>query len=94
MIEKNPWEWMVNVEGVEDPIEPFAINEVEKALGIMENGKASEPTKFVKKHLAASPNGKQVILQIANGNDMSHDWRTSTVVPICKKGSVMNCASY
>ena len=25
---------------------------------------------------------------------MPHDWRTSTVVPIYKKGSVMDCASY
>ena len=89
---------MVNVEVVEGSMEPFAMNEVERALGIMKNGKASGPTGIVKKHLAAFPHGKQVILQIANeiinGKDMPHDWRMSTVVPIYKKkGSVMDCAS-
>ena len=75
------------------------MNEVERALGIMKNGKASGPTGIVKEHLAASPHGKQVILQIANeilnGMDMPHDWKMSTVVPIYKKkSSVMDCASY
>ena len=99
MNEKNPWDGMVNVEMVESPMEQFAMNEVERALGIMKSGKASGPTGIVKEHLAASPHGKQVILQIANeilnGMDMPHDWRMSTVVPIYKKkGSVMDCASY
>ena len=99
MNEENPWDRMVNVEVVEGPMEPFAMNEVERALGIIKNGKASGPTEIVKEHLAASPHGKQVILQIANevldGMDMPHDWRMSTVVPIYKKkGSVMDCASY
>ena len=69
-------------------MKPFAINE-ERALEIMKNGKASGPTGIFKKHLAASPHEKQVILQIANdildGKDMPHDWKTSTVVPIYKK---------
>ena len=99
MNEKNPWDGMVKVEVVEGPMEPFAMNEVERALGIMKNGKASGPTGIVKEPIAASPHGKQVILQIANeifnGMDMPHDWRMSTVVPIYKKkGSVMDCASY
>ena len=90
---------MVNVEVVKGPMEPFAMNEVERALGIMKNVKASGPTGIVKEHLAASPHGKQVILQIANeilnGMDMLHDWRMSTAVPSYKKkGSVMDCASY
>ena len=77
-------------------MKPFAMNE---ALEIMKNGKASGPTKIVKEHLAASPHGRQVILQIANEildrKDMPHDWRAITVVPIYKKkGSVMDCASY
>ena len=87
---------MVNVEGVEGPMEPFAIK---RALDIMKNGKASGPTGIVKEHLAASPHGKQVILQIVNeifdGKIMPYDWRMSTVVPIYKnKGSVMDCASH
>ena len=99
MNEENPWDGMVNVEVVEGPMEPFAMNEVERALGIMKNSKTSGPTGIVKEHLAISPHGKQVILQIANeilnGMDMPHDWRMSTVVPIYKKkGSVMDCASY
>ena len=99
MNEENSWDGMVNVEVVEGPMEPFALNEVERALGIMKNGKASGPTGIVKEHLAAPPHGKQVILQIANeilnGMAMPHDWRMSTVVPIYKKkGSVMDCASY
>ena len=99
MNEENPWDGMVNVEVVEGPMEPFAMNEVERALGIINNGKASGQTGIVKEHLAASPHGKQVILQIANeilnGMDMPHDWRMSIVVPIYKKkGSVMDCASY
>ena len=99
MNEENPWDGMVNVEMVEGPMEAFAMNEVERALEIMKNGKASGPTGIVKKHLAASPHGKQIILQIANeilnGMDMPHDWKMSTVVPIYKKkGSVMDCASY
>ena len=99
MNEENPWDGMVHVEVVEGPIKPFAMNEVERALGIMKDGKASGPTGIVKEHLAASPHGKQVILQITNeilnGMDMLHDWRMSTVVPIYKKkGSVMDCASY
>ena len=90
---------MVNVEVVEGPMEPFAMNEVERALVIMKNSKAGGPTGIFKEHLAASPHGKQVILQIANeilnGINMLHDWRISTVVPIYKKkGSVMDCASY
>ena len=89
---------MVNVEVVEGPMEPIAMNEVERALGIMKNGKTSGPTEIVKEHLA-SPHCKQVILQIANEilneMDMPHDWRMSTVVSIHKKkGSVMDCASY
>ena len=98
MNEENPWDGMVNVEVVEGPMEPFAMNEVERTLGIMKNGKASGPTGIVKEHLAASPHGKQVILQIANGilngMDMPHEWKMSTVVPIYKKGSVIDCASY
>ena len=86
MNEENLWDEMVNVEMVDGPMEPFAMNEVERALGVIKNGKASGPTGIFKKHLAASPQGKQVILQIANeildGKDMFHDWRTSTVVPI------------
>ena len=74
------------------------MNEVERALGIMKNGKASGPTGIVKKHLAASLHSKRVILQIANeilnGMDMPHDWRMGTVVPIYKKGSIMDCVSY
>ena len=90
---------MVEVKGVEGPVEPFAMNEVGRVLGIMKNGKASGPTGIVKKHLAASPYGKQVILQIENeildGKDMPHYWKTSAVVPIYKvKGSVMYCANY
>ena len=77
MDEENPWDGMVNVEVVEGPMEPFAINEVKRPLGIMKNSKASGPTGIVKEHLAASLYGKQVILQIANeipdGKDMSHD---------------------
>ena len=66
MNEENLCDRMVNVEGVEGPMEPFAMNEVEKALGIMKNSKAKGPTGIVKKHLAASPHGKQVISQIVN----------------------------
>ena len=98
MFEKNPWDGMVNVKVVEGTKEPFAMNKVKRALGIMKNGKTSGTTGVVKEHLAASPHGKQVILQIANeildGKDRLHD-RTSTVIPIyMKKGSVMDCASY
>ena len=94
MNEENPWDGMVNVEVIEGTVEPFAINKVKIALGIMKNGKACEPTEIVKKHLAASPHGNQVISQIANeifyGENMPHDCRTSTVAPIYKeKGSVM-----
>ena len=99
IMNENTWDGMVNIEVVEGPMDPLAMNEVERALGIMKNGEASGPTGIVKEHLAASPHGKQVILQIANeilnGMDMPHDWRMSTVVPIYKKkGSVMDCASY
>ena len=90
---------MVDVKVVEGLVKPFAIDKMNKGLGIIKNGKTSGPTGIVKKHRAASPHGKQVILQIANnllnGKDMPHDWRTRTVVPIKKKkGSVMDCASY
>ena len=82
MNEENPWDGMVNVEMVEGPMEPFAMIEVERALGIIKNGKASRPTGIVKEHLAASPHGKQVILQIANEildrKNMPHDWRMSS----------------
>ena len=89
---------MVEVEVVEGPVEPFAMDEVEKGLGIMKNGKVSGLTGIVKEHLAASPHGKQAILQIANEildrKDIPHDWRTNTVVPIYKKkGSVMECGA-
>ena len=97
--EENPWDGMVKVKVVKGPMEPFAINEVERALGIMKNGKARGPTGIFKEYLTASPHGKQVILQIANEilnrKYMPHDWRMSKVVPIYKKkGSVMDCASY
>ena len=99
MNEENSWDEMVNVEVVEGLMEPFAMNEVERALGIKKNGKASGPTGIVKEHIAASPHRKQVILQIANeiidGKNMPRDWRPSTVVPIYKKkGSVIDCAGY
>ena len=42
--EENSWDGMVKVKVVEGPMEPFAINEVERALGIMKNDKASGPT--------------------------------------------------
>ena len=57
MNEENPWDGMVIVEVVEVPMEPFAMNEVQRALGIMKNGKASGPTGIVKEHLAAFPHG-------------------------------------
>ena len=44
MNEKNLWDRMVNVEVVEIPMEPFAMNKVQRALGIMKNVKTSEPT--------------------------------------------------
>ena len=99
MNEENPWDGKVNVEVVEGPMEPFAMNEVKRALEIVKNGKASGPIGIVEEHLAASPHGKKVILQIANEilnrMDMPHDWKMSTVIPIYKKkGSVMDCASY
>ena len=50
MREENLWDGMVNVEVVEGLIKPFAMNEVERALGIMKNGKASGPTGIVIKH--------------------------------------------
>ena len=82
MNDENSWDGMVNAKVVEGPMEPFVMKEVERALGIMKNGKASEPTGIVKEHLAAYPHGMQVILQIANkildGKDMPHDWRSST----------------
>ena len=77
MNEENPWDGMVNVKVVEGPMEPFAMNEVERVLGFMKNGKASGTTGIVKEHLAAFPHFKQVILQIANeilnGMDIPHD---------------------
>ena len=83
---------MVNVEVVEVLLRPFAMNEVKKALGIMENGKASEPTEIVKKQLATSPYGKQVMLQIANeiidGKNMLHDWTTLQLTFIRKNVSL------
>ena len=38
MNEENLWDGMVDVEVVEDPMEPFAMDEVEKGLGIVKNG--------------------------------------------------------
>ena len=81
MNEENPWDGMVNVEVIEGPMEPFAMNGVERALRIMKNGKAIGPNGIVKDHLAAYPHGMQVILQIENEifdeKDMPHEWRTS-----------------
>ena len=89
---------MVNVEVVEGPMEPFAMNEVEKVLGIMKNGKARRPTGIVKDYLADSPHGKHIILQIKteilNKKNMPHNWKTGKVVPIYKKkDSILNCTS-
>ena len=39
--EENPWDGIVNVEAVESLMEPFVMNDVDKALGIMMNGKVS-----------------------------------------------------
>ena len=99
MNEENLWDGMVEVTVVEGLVKSFAIDKVQKGLEIMKNNKASRLTGIVKEHLATSPHGKQVILQIANeildGKDMPHDWRMSTVVPIYKKKrSVIDCASY
>ena len=66
MNEQNPWDGMVNVKMVKSLTELFYLNEVKKAQGIMKNGKTNELTGIVKKPLAASPHGKQVILQIEN----------------------------
>ena len=66
MNEDNPLNRKMNVEVVEGPVKPFAMDEVEKGLGIIKNGKTSEPTGIVKEPLSASPHGKQVILQTAN----------------------------
>ena len=44
---------MVNVEAVEDPIKPFAMNEVERALCVMKNGKSSRPTGIDKEQVVA-----------------------------------------
>ena len=86
MNEKNPWDEMVNVEVIEGPTEPFAMEKMEKALGMMKIDKVSGPTGIVNEHLAASLHGKQVILQIANkildGKDIPNGWTTSTVVAI------------
>ena len=54
MNEENPWDGMVNVEVAESPMLPFAIDELEKALRIVKNGKTSGPTGIVKEHLTAS----------------------------------------
>ena len=70
---------------------------MEKAIRIILNSKAIGPTGIVKKHLAASPHERQIVLQIANeilnGEDMCHNWKTSTVVPIYKKDNFIDCAS-
>ena len=60
MNEGNPWNRMVDVEEIEDPVKSFAEDEMEKGLGIIKNGKASGPTKIVKKHLAAYPHGRKL----------------------------------
>ena len=77
MNEENSRVGMVNVEVVEGPMEPFAINEKERALGIIKKSKASGPTGIVKEHLAASLQGEQKIFKIANeilnGYYMPHD---------------------
>eukprot|EP00795_Rhopilema_esculentum_P005427 gene5427-600_t len=73
--------------------------DVSKALGSRKNGKAGGPAGLVKEHLVTSHHGKQAILDIGNGilkeEGMPQDWRTSTVVPICKKKcSFMECSNY
>ena len=68
---------MVVVKVVEGLVESFAMDEMEKGLGIMKNSKANRPTGIVKEHLAAFPHRKQVILQIAketfDGKDVPND---------------------
>ena len=56
---------MVNLDAVEDSVEPFAMDKVEKTLGIMNNDKACKPTGIVKKHLVVFLDGKLAMLQIA-----------------------------
>ena len=50
--EKNPWDGMVNVVVVGGPTKTFVINEVDDALGIKKNGKASKLPGIVKEHLS------------------------------------------
>ena len=82
MNEENSWNVMVKIEVIEGPVEPFAIDELEKRLGTMKSGKDSGLTGIVKEHLADSPHSKQVILEITNEilneKDMPHDWKTSS----------------
>ena len=76
---------MVELEVFEGSMEPFAVDEVEKGLGIMKNSKVNRPTGIVKKYLATFSQGNQALLKIVNkilnGKAMPHNWRTSTVVP-------------
>ena len=52
---------MWNGNAIEGPKEPFAINKVEKGLGVMKNGKATRLTGIVKKYLIVFSHEKQVI---------------------------------
>ena len=51
-------DWVVNVNVAGGLVESFAMDEVVKALGIVKNGKASEPTGIFKDNLAVFLHGK------------------------------------
>ena len=96
MNEKNKWDYMVESDVVEEPVEKIACNEIVEEMQKMKSAKAIGPSKVSLEIIVASGKiGVKVMMELCqrvlDGKGMPDEWKASVIVPIFKgNGDVMS----
>ena len=90
MNKENKWNYIVEIDVVEGPVEKVACNEIVEAMQKMKSKKATGPSKVSVEMIVANDKiGIKVMMElcqhILDGRGMPDEWKTSVIVPIFKK---------
>ena len=98
--EQNKWDYMVETDVVEGPVEKVARNEIVEAMQRMKSGKATGTSEVSVEMIVASGKIRVKVMMelckhVLDGRRMPDEWKTSVIAPIFKrKGDVMSCGLY
>ena len=84
---------------MEGPAQTISKEEVKKAIQKMKTGKASGPSEVsIELIKALGKEGEEymssLLKEIWENEEMPDEWRKSVIVPIFKKGDVLECGNY